>query len=228
MQLVEQVNPQSQDSVIETIFNFVKAADGDFDHIGKLANAVSDADSLQKMIDFLTSNSQGKQAFAKRPMLGEIDLEKLHSLPVNTLGYAFADHFLVNNLQPLKPEKVETDFQFLSAHITETHDIWHIVTGSSTDILGEIKLEAFYVSQLYATRFWLALLAKNLLKAVVYDVELSTVYMDAISQGWIMAKQAKPLFGIEWNLLWESPLNDVRNSLNIILPISEKVTDGCL
>jgi len=220
MQVIEQVDPQSQNSVIETIINFVKAADGDFDHIDKLANAVSDEDSLQKMIDFICSTPQGKQAFEKRPMLGEINLQELHSLPVDTLGYAFANHFLSNNLQPLKPKSVENDFQFLSAHITETHDIWHIITGSGTNILGEIQLEAFYVAQLYATRFWLALLTKNLLKAVVYDIELSTQYMDAITQGWIMAKQAKPLFGIEWNLLWETPLDDVRNSLNIILPIT--------
>jgi ubiquinone biosynthesis protein COQ4 len=221
MQVVEKVDPQSPDSVIETIVNFVKAADGDFDHIGKLANAISDDDSLQKMIDFLSRTPQGKQAFGKRPMLGEIDLEKLHRLPVNTLGYAFADHFFANNLQPLKPGKVENDFQFFSAHITETHDIWHIVTACNTNILGEIQLEAFYVSQLYATRFWLGLLAKNLLKSVVYDIEVSTQYMDAISQGWLMAKQAKPLFGIEWNQLWETPLDDVRKSLNIILPITE-------
>ncbi|WP_338421187.1 hypothetical protein [Nostoc parmelioides] len=74
------------------------------------------------------------------------------------------------------------------------------------------------MSQLYASRFWLALLAKNLLKAVIYDIELSTPYMDAIATGWVMAKQAKPLFGLEWNLLWEKPLADVRTSLNIILP----------
>jgi ubiquinone biosynthesis protein Coq4 len=54
--------------------------------------------------------------------------------------------------------------------------------------------------------------------SVVYNVELSVKYMDVIAQGWIMAKQGKLLFGIEWNLLWESPLDDVRTSLNIILP----------
>lgn len=85
MQVVEKVDPQSPDSVIETIVNFVKAADGDFDHIGKLANAVSDDDSLQKMIDFLSRTPQGKQAFGKRPMLGDIDLEKLHSLGARTV-----------------------------------------------------------------------------------------------------------------------------------------------
>ena len=40
--------------------------------------------------------------------------------------------------------------------------------------------------------------------------------MDALTEGWLMAKQAKPLFGIQWNTLWETPLEDVRNSLNIV------------
>lgn len=220
MQSVESSDQIWQDSVIETIVNFTKAADGDFEHIGKLANVVNDSYSLDKIIDFLSSTPQGKQAFQKRPRVGNIDLQKLYSLPANTFGYAYAQHMLENNLQPLQPGLVENDYQFFSAHITETHDMWHIVTGSNTNVLGEIQLEAFYVSQLYATRFWLALLTKNLLKAVVYDIELSTKYMDSIAQGWIMAKQAKPLFGIEWNLLWETPLDDVRTSLNIILPDS--------
>jgi ubiquinone biosynthesis protein Coq4 len=121
-------------------------------------------------------------------------------------------------LQPFKLKQAENDYQFFRAHIGETHDLWHIVTGCDTSILGEIQLEAFYVSQLYASRFWLALLAKNLLKAVIYDVELSTPYMDALAKGWVMAKQAKPLFGIDWKLLWEEPLADLRTSLNIHLP----------
>nr|WP_322658685.1 Coq4 family protein [Dendronalium sp. ChiSLP03b]MDZ8204935.1 Coq4 family protein [Dendronalium sp. ChiSLP03b] len=218
MQSTEQLDEIWQDRAIESIINFVRSADGDFNCIEKLANAVSDPDSLQKIVEFLSSTSQGKQAFQKRPLLGNIDLQKLHRLPTNSLGYSFANHLLTNNLQPLQPKSVENDYEFFAAHITETHDLWHIVTGCDTNILGEIQLEAFYVAQLYASRFWLALITKNLLKTVIYDIELSTTYMDALAKGWVMAKQAKPLFGIEWNLLWETPLEDVRNSLNIILP----------
>ena len=75
-----------------------------------------------------------------------------------------------------------------------------------------------YVAQLYASRFWLSLLTKNLLKAVVFDIEASTKYMDAITVGWLMAKQAKPLFGIGWNSLWQTPLADLRTRLNIVQP----------
>ncbi|MBF2007524.1 Coq4 family protein [Chlorogloeopsis fritschii PCC 9212] len=207
-----------QDNALESIINIVKAPDGDFESIGKLANALNDLDGLQKVIEFLSNTPQGKQAFQKRLRLGDVDLQKLYRLPANTLGYAYAKHMLENNLKPLQAGQVENDCQFLGAHITETHDIWHIVTGCDTNILGEIQLEAFYVAQLYFTRFWLALLAKNLVKAVIYDIDVSTKYMDAIAKGWLMGKQAKPLFGIEWNLLWEKPLENVRTSLNIILP----------
>ncbi|MDY6897149.1 MAG: Coq4 family protein, partial [Cyanobacteriota bacterium] len=70
----------------------------------------------------------------------------------------------------------------------------------------------------YATRFWLGLIVKNLLKSTIDDIEASTKYMDAITKGWLMGKQAKPLFGINWNQLWEHPLEEVRADLNIVFP----------
>ncbi|BCL38660.1 Coq4 family protein [Nostoc sp. MS1] len=218
MQSPEKIDSVWEDNAINSFINYVRSYDGNFDCVYKLSDALSDEYSLQKVIEYLSSTPQGKQAFQQRPRLGVVDLQKLHQLPPNTLGYAYADQMLQNNLQPLQLKPAENDHQFFRAHIRETHDLWHVVTGCDTSILGEIQLEAFYVSQLYASRFWLALVAKNLLKAVIYDVELSTPYMDAIAKGWVMAKQAKPLFGIDWNLLWEKPLADLRTSLNILLP----------
>ncbi|MCL6753786.1 hypothetical protein KBT16_23545 [Nostoc sp. CCCryo 231-06] len=217
MHSVVKLEPTWHDSALESIINIVRAPDGDFESLGNLANTVGDLHSLQKIIELLHSTPQGKEAFQKRPKLGDIDLQQLYSLPTNTLGYTYAEHMFKNNLKPLHSGQVENDYQFLGAHITETHDIWHILTGCNTNILGEIQLEAFYVAQLQFSRFWLALLAKNLVKAAIYDIEVSTKYMDAITKGWLMGKQALPLFGIEWNLLWSKPLEDIRASFNIIL-----------
>ncbi|MBC6431023.1 hypothetical protein FM036_09395 [Nostoc sp. HG1] len=217
MHSVVKLEPTWHDSALESIINIVRAPDGDFESVGNLANTVGDLHSLQKIIELLHSTPQGKEAFQKRPKLGDIDLQQLYSLPTNTLGYIYAEHMFKNNLKPLHSGQVENDYQFLGAHITETHDIWHILTGCNTNILGEIQLEAFYVAQLQFSRFWLALLAKNLVKAAIYDIEASTKYMDAITKGWLMGKQALPLFGIEWNLLWSKPLEDIRASFNIIL-----------
>jgi ubiquinone biosynthesis protein Coq4 len=210
-------NQQWEESVLSSFLDMVRAPDGDFPTLDRLIRAVSDRDSLLLMVELLSRHPQGKAAFENRPRLGNLDLVQLQNLPENTLGYAYADHLLSNGLKPLQAQEVESDFHFLNAHITETHDIWHIVTGCNTNILGEIQLEAFYVAQLEFSRFWLSLLAKNLLKAVVYDIELSTNYMEAIAKGWVMGKQAKPLFGIAWNTLWATPLSEVRESLNIAI-----------
>lgn len=217
--MTQLANPERQweESVLSSFLDMVRAPDGDFATLDRLIRAVSDRDSFELMVERLSRHPQAKAAFANRPRLGDLNLVQLQQLPANTLGHAYAEHMLNNGLKPLQAQAVESDFHFLSAHITETHDIWHVVTGCNANILGEIQLEAFYVAQLEVSRFWLSLLAKNLLKAVVYDIEVSTNYMEAIAQGWVMGKQAKPLFGILWNTLWETPLSEVRNSLNIAI-----------
>lgn len=208
---------QWQNDAFESFFNMVKAPDGDFDALARLSKTLNDAETLDIIIEFLSRHPQGKQAFHSRPRLGYVDLQQLLTLPENTLGYVYANHMNAIGSMPLPTPKSDNNYQFFITHIRETHDLWHVVTGCDTNIIGEIQLEAFYVAQLYASRFWLALLAKNLLKAVVYDIEVAGKYMDAIQYGWTMAKGAKPLFGIRWNNLWSTPLEDVRTNLNIIL-----------
>ncbi len=208
-------DPQWTESVLSSFLDMVRATDGDFAKIDGLAKSTSDRESLHLIIERLSQYPQCQKAFENRLSLGTIDLEQLSKLPAQTLGYAYAKHMLDNQLKFLQGNVAENEYQFLGSHITETHDLWHVITGSKTDILGEIQLEAFYVAQLELSRFWLALLAKNLLKAVVYDIESADSYMSAISKGWLMGKKAAPLFGIEWQTLWETPLTQVRSSLHI-------------
>ncbi len=131
---------------------------------------------------------------------------------------------LKNGLTPLQAGDAANDYTFLAAHITETHDIWHVVTGCDTNITGEIRLEAFSVAQLYASRFWLALLAKNLPQVAIADIELCEQYMDTLTGGWLRGKQARPLFGIQWNALWETPLENLRTEFNLTEPMGERLS----
>jgi ubiquinone biosynthesis protein COQ4 len=202
---------QQQESLLSSVLDMVRVSDGDFTTIGQLGKASSDRETLQLMVNRISLHPQGKKAFESHARLGDIDLEELRKLPENTLGYLYAEHMLSNQIKPLQTQPAENDHQFLGTHIAETHDIWHVVTGSKIDILGEIQLEAFYVAQLD----WLALLTKNLLKALVYDIEIAAQYMEALTKGWIMGKKAEPLFGVDWNTLWNAPIEQVRDSFNI-------------
>lgn len=214
--MLKPVDQLQETAILESFLELVKAPYGDFAAIGKLTHALNDSASLQNVAAFLSQTPQGKQAFIDRPFLGKIDLQQLQQLPDYTLGHQYAEHMISNEFTPKTINaKMNDPLIFLVSHVGETHDIWHVVTGCSTDKLGEVKLEAFCVAQLYPDRLFLALLAKNLLKTAIYEVELCEQIMDGLTQGWMMGKRAKPLFGIQWNKLWKTPLEEVQSSLNI-------------
>lgn len=204
------------DEILEQFGSLVQAPYGDFQAIGRLVNATSDLESIQKMLESLSHYPTAKRAFQERFYLGEIDLEQLYQLPSGTFGHAYAVHMLDNGLKPLKLQIAETDYSYLMFHLTESHDIWHVVIGADTSMEGEIQLQAFIAAQLHFSRFALAMLAKNLLKTAIDDLEEADQRLDALTQGWLMGKQAQSLVGIQWNTLWEKPLKQLRMELDII------------
>lgn len=201
----------------------VHAPYGDFEGIGRLSKLLTDSAGLKLIVEFLSRSPQVKSALQECPRLGEVDLQQLHQLPKNTLGYCYAAHMLKNGLTPLPVLETVNAMSSASVHLQETHDIWHVITGCDTTKAGEIELEAFYVAQIYPSALFLALLAKNLLKTAIEDLELCEAHMNALAQRWVLGKQAKPLFGIRWNTLWEVPLEQLRTQFNLNQPRGKAV-----
>lgn len=222
--MIETINQSQETEFMEAFREFVKGPYGHMPTIGKLSNFLADQTTLRKMVEFLSLNPQGKQAFLDRPSLEKVDLQQLHQLPKHTLGHVYADHMLRNKLTPLSAEDMKTSSfnsfdsaMFLSSHVIESHDIWHIVIGCDIDEPGEVQVEAFASAQLHHDRMYLAMLAKNLLRTAMYEIELHEQIMDALTKGWTMGKRAKLLFGVKWNSLWETSLEEVRASFNILV-----------
>jgi ubiquinone biosynthesis protein COQ4 len=207
--------PTWQQSMLASIVAIAQADDGDFVAINRLVEASSDPNSAHLTVQHLSQYPQIQVALANRQPLGSIDLAALHQLPVDTLGYQYAHHMLSNQLKQLVAPPPATVSEFIDTHMRETHDIWHVVTASPIGMLGEIKLQAFCIAQLQLSRFWMALLTKNLLKAAIYDIEVADAYMTALTTGWTMGKAAQPLFGVNWLSMWEQPISQVRATLNI-------------
>lgn len=194
----------------------VEAPYGAFTKIGKYADVLMDEQGMQLLIEHLSRTPEGKQALAERSYLGEIDLDALYQLPSDTLGHLYAAHMQQNGLVPPPVrEPAPNDYVYLFNYISETHDIWHIVTGSDTTKAGELQIETFSLAQFYPARFWIALLAKNFLKTALFEIELCEELMAAVVRGWIMGRRAKPLFGISWQERWATPIEQIRAELNI-------------
>ena len=168
---------------------------------------------LQRMVDHVKTvgETYPADALRTRPRVGKIDLAELSAYPAGTLGHEFAAHMTANGLDPsaLPNEQADSETSFLYAHLYETHDIWHTITGFPTDVAGELGLQAFYLAQL-PTRLAGILLSGGLINMMMYNFEDRDRRMTAIAKGWTMGKAARPLFGVDWRAIWSERLADVR------------------
>jgi ubiquinone biosynthesis protein COQ4 len=178
-----------------------------------MADALATPEMLDPMADLLARDPGGARALTERTRL-RVVLAELRVLPRGTLGREFAEHMIKNGLDPAAlPDLPSPDrLSFLRAHLYETHDVWHVVTGFDTDWKGEIGLQSFYLAQIPGP-LSASLLAVGCLRLAAYEMEARDALMSEIVRGWQMGKQARPLFGVRWDELWSTPLVDVRRQL---------------
>ncbi|MFT4978778.1 MAG: ubiquinone biosynthesis protein COQ4, partial [Myxococcota bacterium] len=148
-----------------------------------------------------------------------IELDALRSLPEGTLGRRFADHMDRQGFAPedLEHALPEGELALVSQHLQRRHDVHHILTGFSTDIPGEIGLQAFYLANFRALPAQ-ALIAAVMLRPLVVggtDNDETEAVMDAIVAGWQQGRAASCLFGIDWSAHWSRPLEAVQADFNL-------------
>ncbi len=159
----------------------------------------------------LRADPRTRDAFERRPRLGAIDIEALSRLPVGTLGQVFGAHLTANGLNPYIFEPIEdhSDGDYVMGHLLETHDVWHIVTGLSTDVPGEFAIVAFYAAQTGLTTSSM-LLTIGFANTTLFAPDELRARMNGVAKGWTLGVRAQPLFGTDWNSLWGVPLREIR------------------
>ena len=183
----------------------------------EMADALAEPEMLRDLVaQIAAENVAVDRALAERHRFA-IDLAALRQLPEGTLGRAFADHMIAAGLDPSAlPDLPSPDRpSFFRAHLYESHDVWHTVTGFGVDRWGEIGLQAFYLAQIGGGLPSL-LLAVGFLRVALYEVDQGRALMDGIVKGYEMGKNAKPLFGVHWDELWAVPLAEVRARLGVV------------
>jgi ubiquinone biosynthesis protein COQ4 len=163
----------------------------------------------------LSRDPRTASALHERQPCEPIDLEALGRLPKGTLGRAFSEHCGARGLNPnLGHIPPESEVDWLLHHIIQRHDVWHLVTGWGNDEIGEYGLGAFYIAQLAAPTFFGFLLALAAFSTILRRRSFAD-FMEAVAAGYEMGKQAKPLLGADWSVLWDVPLDEVRTRFGI-------------
>jgi ubiquinone biosynthesis protein Coq4 len=189
---------------------------GRLDIVFGLRASLDDRERVQKTLETMQADPYYRDVLAARRRISTIDLDVLARLPEGTLGHVFAHEMRARSLDPTALPHLSSNDQgeYIAAHLYETHDIWHTVTGFATDIPGELGLQAFYAAQL-AGPLPIAILSAGLLNTLLYGMDDREARMEAIARGWELGRRAKPLFGRAWDTMWDRPLDELRAELAI-------------
>ena len=143
-------------------------------------------------------------------------LAALRELPDGTLGREYARFMDANGLVPeaLSRPVGDDDLAHLRAAMRSSHDIWHVATGWTPDLMGELGLQAFYLAQLRVP-FPAFILAAGLLHTVLKRREHFFDVVDAIAEGWRQGSEAEPLVGVDWTDWMALPVDEVQTRLGI-------------
>lgn len=184
---------------------------------------------MKRQVEYFASIPTAARALREQPSIGRVILDDLLRLPVGTLGRTYAEVIKANNIDlyvltnppPLPGWNPTADERFVRQHMSESHDIWHVVTGFPPTRRGEIALGAFYLAQFPSiVGHILVALATT---TTTFRGELREEVMDELVRGWTLGRRAKPLFGVPWGKLWHVRLEDVRKALGIDLAAIDAV-----
>ena len=148
---------------------------------------------------------------------GSYDLEALGKLPADTLGGALARHMKAAGLGQdfYEHSQPRNRMQFLRLRMRQTHDVWHVLTGTGTDPFDEVAIQGFVAGQ-YTSATSAILAAAVFLKAVFrgrFD-ELQS-YVDGFCEGYVAGKRAESLLAVRWEELWSEKVEALRKRYRI-------------
>lgn len=154
-----------------------------------------------------------------------LDLDELAELPSGTLGRAYRDWIVDNNLTA----QIAMNYQFFHQSLVDSgaldgmpeelqyavlrgfqlHDFMHVLTGYDPSPQGEIALQAFSLAQLKFPYFamWMSTVTTRM---TYLDPRAITPLMDAISDGWTYGRRTRQLMLHRWEDELARPLDEVR------------------
>jgi ubiquinone biosynthesis protein COQ4 len=173
---------------------------------------VLNAPRVPRLYERIAADAVGARLLEQRPTIDSkaVDFDRLRSLPASTLGGAYARYLGDNRLDPdlfQPPPGLPESIRWIAQRIRQTHDIWHVLTGYAPDVPGELALQGFTYAQLR--------MPSSLAIAVLGTLFKSPLSARAVWRGYERGAAAKFLPVVEFEAMWDRPLDEVRRELGI-------------
>ncbi|MCB0219988.1 MAG: hypothetical protein KDH09_09865 [Chrysiogenetes bacterium] len=181
-----------------------------------------------RMLQRVKRSSKGRRLLQERPdLLSALkDAKWLASLPEGTLGreyYEFCqreqltpgglDEAVAEGFDRSRLERMSEDEQFLQTWMRDTHDLYHVLTGYGTDLLGELGVLTFTATQTRNPAIWFMVLVGGTVFAARGHAN-PRLFAGAIWRG----LRARSIITPNWKRLLEQPLSQIRRELRVPQP----------
>ena len=191
--------------------------------------------SLERILGRTRKSETGRRLLATRPDLGArlSDRAALAALPAGTLGRTYFELTEKAKISAQgivdasmagghdMPEPTDPDVAWVGNRLRDSHDLWHVVTGYQTDVIGELALLAFTFAQAPH-------LGIGMIVGFGYLQQFPQVN-EHIRRGFRRGRRAAWLPAVEWETLFDQPLDTVRVQLGIDeIPVYEPIPSSAL
>ncbi|MFO0658397.1 MAG: Coq4 family protein [Polyangiaceae bacterium] len=174
------------------------------------------ASAAPGMLAQFNESESGRKLLNDRPAIDRttVSLDELAKLPEGTLGREYARMMRDNGLTPdifSPPDNVaHPDVVYISQRLRQVHDLWHVLTGYSTDVAGEVELQAFTYAQIQAP--------SSLLIATLGSLRYRKSGGRLFSRAWAAYRRGQRAHGLatfNYEDHWATPVSELKQILGI-------------
>lgn len=164
----------------------------------------------------LHANPELSNYLKRRKLFNEdqVDLEKLKTLPANSLGKAYFDFLATHKIQPVYYSKTTNEVvdeeTYYVRRVLQTHDFWHVLLNFGTSQKEELLIQSFLLCQVH----WPTapfIIGGLIFKTLFRNPTATYSYVSAIAEGWRLGLTTKNLFLVDWEDLLAADLNLLRS-----------------
>ncbi len=179
---------------------------------------------LNKILD---KSPESKDLIKFRKMLNPTSVEILQGYPKGSLGREFADFMVLNKLDvDFYPRiSVKADEQYVLMRLKQIHPILMVVGGFEANQIGELGIQAFIMAQL-ASPISMILIGRKLLSLPFRKQESLFASLNSVVRGWILGRESKLCFAVDWDAQWHVSLRQIRRTLGLEVSLDQILDSG--
>lgn len=184
----------------------------------------------QRMLDRMASSEEGRAMLRGRPSLLESlsDIDALAAMPGGSLGRAYLEFCRVEGITPgglleaseagwASEEEPDEDIRWMAERMRDSHDLWHLVNGYRTDLVGELSVLAFTFVQTRNAGLGL-LITAGYLRSFTFWEKFGPEHRAIVRQALSRGRHATWLPAVRWEALLDRSLDEVRMQLGVGAP----------